>query len=99
MSVHILQKQLEALEQKKATAEAELEKIRNSKNETVKTIQNLKAKIKRRENAEKRKERTKRLIIIGAELESALSGEVDIEQWKGFLQKYAGSLDYLKKEP
>ena len=78
----------------------QLQQIINAKNKTQKSIdalQNaknmvkeneLKRKIERLKTEKERKERTKRLIEIGAMIESIAGGELDLYKFQSYLNQY-----------
>lgn len=77
----------------------QLQQIINAKNKTQKSIdalQNaknmvkneLKRKIERLKTEKERRERTKRLIEIGAMIESIAGGELDLYKFQSYLNQY-----------
>lgn len=87
----------------------QLQQIINAKNKTQKSIdalQNaknmvkneLKRKIERLKTEKERKERTKRLIEIGAMIESIAGGELDLYKFQSYLNQYKLAISALKKQ-
>lgn len=98
MEIDKLRQDLKNLEFQKKKAEENLMVLREQKSDIAGKMKSLKAKIRRRESAAARKARTHRLIQLGAELEKAAGGEIDLERWKKFVNYYAQTFSELKKE-
>ena len=79
----------------------QLQQIINAKNmvkENQKKENELKRKIDRLKTEKERKERTKRLIEIGAMIESIAGGELDLYKFQSYLNQYKLAISALKKQ-
>ena len=79
----------------------QLQQIINAKNmvkENQKKENELKRKIDRLKTEKERKERTKRLIEIGAMIESIARGELDLYKFQSYLNQYKLAISALKKQ-
>jgi Skp family chaperone for outer membrane proteins len=66
--------------------------------ENQKKENELKRKIERLKTEKERKERTKRLIEIGAMIESIAGGELDLYKFQSYLNQYKLAISALKKQ-
>lgn len=66
--------------------------------ENQKKENELKRKIDRLKTEKERKERTKRLIEIGAMIESISGGELDLYKFQSYLNQYKLAISALKKQ-
>ena len=101
----IMTTELERLEQQIINAKNKTQKsinaLQNAKNivkENQKKENELKRKIERLKTEKERKERTKRLIEIGAMIESIAGGELDLYKFQSYLNQYKLAISALKKQ-
>lgn len=78
----------------KTYSRADIEKLEMQKKELAKKIAAVKRQVARKENEERRKARTHRLLVVGALVEK-YAGEISsIEMFEEYLKKYGG---YIRK--
>lgn len=72
----------------------EKERLRSAK----KVVKTYESKIKRRERTQQEKERIRRLILLGSNLENIIGGEIDLDKWNEYINQYQGALKHLRKK-
>lgn len=96
-TIEQLKQQLENTKKKNEKADNELKALKDKKSELAKKERQLARKIESKLSAQKRKERTHRLIQIGGILEQVAGGEIDLFKLENYANQYSRAIENLKK--